>query len=217
MVKENIVSFTGFIGKKLGMTQVFEEDGSAIPVTVVLLYDMKITQLKTEEKDGYSALQIGCVPAKAKHLTKAEQQHLLKHGNPLLKTLKEFRVASSVVSNFSVGDTVSTDFIEAGQKLSVTSTSIGKGTMGTIRRWGHHRGPMSHGSKNHRLPGSIGAGTTPGRVFKGLQMAGRKGNKAVMISNLKVVRFYPEKQVVLIKGSLPGSNGALVVAKLMKK
>ena len=130
------MSFTGFIGKKLGMTQVFEEDGSAVPVTVVQLYDMKVTQLKTDEKDGYSALQIGCVPAKEKHLTKAEQQHLLKNGNPLLKTLKEFRVSPEVVSQFSVGDTVSTEFIQSGLKLSVTSTSIGKGTMGTIRRWG---------------------------------------------------------------------------------
>ncbi len=205
----------GFIGQKLGMTQVFDETGSAIAVTAVLVLEMTITQVKTEEKDGYNAIQVGVIDAKQKHLTKAEQGHLTKNELPLLRTLKEFRVSKEQALSYAVGDKVDLSFLETqGISLNFTGKSIGKGTMGCIRRWGHHRGPMSHGSKNHRLPGSIGAGTTPGRVYKGLQMSGRTGNRNVTVQNLALVRYIADKNVVLVKGSVPGVEGSLVVAKV---
>jgi len=208
------VSFPKFFGKKLGMTQVFSEDGSAVPVTVIELYPLTVTQVKTPQKEGYSSIQVGFKPAKAKHLTRAQQQHLEKNKLPLFRNLKEVRVTSEALSGFNVGDTVSPvgdgSFLIEGTKVHVTGKSIGKGFQGNTKRWGHHRGPMSHGSKSHRLPGSIGAGTTPGRVFKGLQMAGRMGNQQVTVSNLKVVRVIADKHVVLIQGAVPGVEGGVL-------
>ncbi|MFM7389389.1 MAG: 50S ribosomal protein L3 [Vampirovibrionales bacterium] len=208
------MSFPGFLGRKLGMTQVFDENGSAVPVTVVELLELTVSQVKTPEKDGYAAIQVGCVEAKSKHLTKAQQQHLAKNNLPLFRVLREFRLEADQVANYNVGDRVSYEFLESGVALNLTGKSIGKGTLGGIRRWGHSRGPMSHGSKSHRLPGSIGAGTTPGRVFKGLQMAGRTGNKTTTIQNLKVVRRIADKNVLLVKGSIPGCEGGLLVGKV---
>jgi large subunit ribosomal protein L3 len=210
-----VVTAPGFLGQKLGMTQVFDETGSAIAVTVVEVLDMTVTQVKTKETDGYDAIQVGVIEAKPKHLTKARQGHLTKNELPLFRTLKEFRVSKELVATYKVGDKVDLSFLETqGLLLSFTGQSIGKGTMGGIRRWGHHRGPMSHGSKNHRLPGSIGAGTTPGRVYRGLQMSGRTGNATVTVQNLPVVRYMADKNVVLVKGSVPGAEGGLLVAKV---
>lgn len=206
------MGFPGFIAKKVGMTQVFNEDGSATPVTVLELIETTVTQVKSDATDGYSAIQVGYELAKEKHLTKGQQGHFAKHQLKLFRRLKEFRLDPADLSELPVGQVISYDFIEAGQSYKITGKSIGKGTMGNIRRWGHHRGPMSHGSKSHRLPGSIGAGTTPGRVFKGLQMAGRTGNEQVTISNLRVVRVMADKRLVLIKGSVPGVEGGYITA-----
>jgi len=208
------VSFPGLIGKKRGMTQVFTEDGSAVPVTVVELLPMTVTQIKTAENEGYSSIQVGFISAKAKHLTKAQQQHLQKNEVPLMRKLKEFRVPAAEIANYKIGETIPMagdgSFLAEGIMVHVTGKSIGKGFQGNTKRWNHHRGLMSHGSKSHRLPGSIGAGTTPGRVFKGLQMAGRMGNEQVTVRNLKVIRVIPEKNVVLIKGAVPGVEGGIL-------
>lgn len=200
------------------MTQVFTEDGSAVPVTVVELLPLTVTQVKTAQDNGYSAIQVGFVPAKSKHLTKAQQQHLQKNDLPLFRKLKEFRMPAAEVTGFNVGDVIQPagdgSFLNEGTVIHVTGHSIGKGFQGNTKRWNHGRGPMSHGSKSHRLPGSIGAGTTPGRVFKGLNMAGKMGNEQVTVRNLKVVRLIPEKNVVLIKGSVPGVEGGLLTIQL---
>jgi len=204
------------------MTQVFTEDGSAVPVTVIELLPLTVTQVKTVENDGYSAVQVGYLSAKAKHLTKAQQQHLGKSQLPLLRKLKEVRLNAADLAGYQVGDVIQPagdgSFLNEGVLVHVTGKSIGKGFQGNTKRWHHGRGPMSHGSKSHRLPGSIGAGTTPGRVFKGLQMAGKMGNAQTTVRNLKVVRVINEKNVVLVKGAVPGVEGGLLVlqAKLEK-
>jgi large subunit ribosomal protein L3 len=199
------------------MTQVFTEDGSAVPVTVVELLPLTVTQVKTVENDGYSAVQVGYIPAKAKHLTKAQRQHLEKNALPLLRKLKEVRLMAADVANYQVGDVLQPvgdgSFLNEGLRVHVTGKSIGKGFQGNTKRWHHGRGPMSHGSKSHRLPGSIGAGTTPGRVFKGLQMAGNMGNEQVTVKNLEIIRIIPEKNVVLVKGAVPGVEGGILVIK----
>jgi large subunit ribosomal protein L3 len=199
------------------MTQVFIEDGSAVPVTVVELLPLTVTQVKTVDNDGYSAIQVGYISGKAKHLTKAQQQHLAKNNIPLLRKLKEVRLNAADLAGFNIGDVISPvgdgSFLSEGIKVDVTGKSIGKGFQGNTKRWNHSRGLMSHGSKSHRLPGSIGAGTTPGRVFKGLQMAGKMGNEQVTVKNLQVVRVIAEKNVVLIKGAVPGVEGGIVVIK----
>lgn len=211
------MSFPGVIGRKRGMTQVFQPDGSAVPVTVVELLPMTVTQLKSPEKEGYASVQFGYGAAKEKHLPKARRQHLLKNQLPLFRHLKEFRVKAADLPSFKVGDTLDTSFLAEGESVDVTGKSIGKGFQGNTKRWNHGRGPMSHGSKSHRLPGSIGAGTTPGRVFKGLNMAGNMGNEQITVKNLKVIRVIPEKNVVLIKGSVPGVEGGLLTIRLVRK
>lgn len=195
------------------MTQVFLEDGSAVPVTVVELLPLTVTQIKTGSNDGYTAVQVGYGQAKEKHLTRAQQKHLVKNNLPLFRKLKEFRVKAGQVETFKVGDTVDPSFLEAGFHVDVTGQSIGKGFQGVTKRYHHGRGPMSHGSKSHRLPGSIGAGTTPGRVFKGLNMAGNMGNERVTVKNLKVIKTYLEKNVVLIKGAVPGVEGGYLTIR----
>ncbi len=196
------------------MTQVFLEDGSAVPVTVVELLPLTVTQIRTKESEGYTSVQVGYVPAKVKHLTKAQQQHLQKNNVPLFRKLKEVRLSPEKVTAYNIGDIVEptgeSSFLSEGLLVHVTGKSIGKGFQGNTKRWNHHRGPMSHGSKSHRLPGSIGAGTTPGRVFKGQQMAGNMGNEQVTVRNLKVIRVIAEKNVVLIKGAVPGVEGGLL-------
>lgn len=208
------MSFPRLIGRKRGMTQVFAKDGSAVPVTVVELLPLTVTQVKTPENEGYASVQVGFISAKPKHLTKAQCQHLEKNNLPLLRKLKEVRIPGAELPNYKVGDVIQPvgdgSFLNEGVLVHVTGKSIGKGFQGNTKRWGHGRGPMSHGSKSHRLPGSIGAGTTPGRVFKGLRMAGKMGNEQVTVRNLKVVRVIAEKNVVLIKGAVPGVEGGLL-------
>lgn len=201
----------GVIGEKLGMTQVYDQNGLVIPVTVIKVDPLTVTQVKTVDTDGYNAVQVGVRPVKAKALTRPEVKHLEKNGIQPLRHLQEFKVDD--VSAFSVGQKLDLSLLEEGQKVDVTGNSIGKGFQGTVKRHGFGRGPMSHGSKNHRLPGSIGAGTTPSRVFKGLKMAGNMGNETVTVKKLTVVKVDAEKGILLVKGSVPGPEGKLVTVK----
>lgn len=198
----------GVVGKKLGMTQVFDEKGLAIPVTVIKVDPLTVTQVKTVETDGYNAIQVGFEPAKEKHLTKAEIGHFKKNGLDNFRHLQEFRIDNS--AEYKVGDTINVSVLSEIAKVDVTGQSIGKGFQGTVKRWNFGRGPMGHGSKNHREPGSIGAGTTPGRVIKGKRMAGNMGNERVTIKKLSVVKVDSENNLLLVKGSVPGSEGKMV-------
>ena len=198
----------GVIGTKVGMTQIFNEEGLAIPVTVIKVDETVVTQVKTVETDGYNAIQVGTIPAKEKHLTKAEMGHLKKNNLSNYRHLQEFRVDNP--QDYKVGDKIELSVLDNVEKVDVTGKSIGKGFQGTVKRWNFSRGPMGHGSKNHREPGSIGAGTTPSRVIKGKRMAGNMGNERVTISKLKLVKVDSEKSLVLVKGSVPGCEGRLV-------
>lgn len=198
----------GVIGKKLGMTQVFDEQGLAIPVTVLEVGPLTVTQVKTVETDGYNAIQVGIIAAKEKHLTKAQIGHFAKNKLDNFRHLQEFRVENPEA--FEVGQKIDLSVLENIEKVDVTAKSIGKGFQGTVKRWNFGRGPMAHGSKNHREPGSIGAGTTPGRVIKGKKMPGNMGNEQVTISKLKIVKIDSENNLLLIKGSVPGPEGKLV-------
>jgi len=201
----------GVIGKKLGMTQVYDESGLCIPVTVIKVDPLTITQIKTVETDGYNAIQVGVVSAKEKHLTKAQMGHFKKNNLENFRHLQEFRVDD--VSAYNVGDKIDLSILNEIKKVDVSAKSIGKGFQGTVKRHNFSRGPMAHGSKNHREPGSIGAGTTPGRVIKGKKMAGNMGNEKVTITKLSVVRIDADKNLLLIKGSVPGPEGKLVTVK----
>lgn len=201
----------GVIGKKLGMTTVFDEQGLAIPVTVIKVDPIVVTQVKTVDKDGYNAIQVGTISAKEKHLTKAQIGHLSKNKLENFRHLQEFRIDNP--QDFTVGQSIDVSVLADTTKVDVTGKSIGKGFQGTVKRWNFSRGPMGHGSKNHREPGSIGAGTTPGRVIKGKRMAGNMGNEQVTITKLKLVKVDSENSLVLIKGSVPGSEGKLVTIK----
>jgi large subunit ribosomal protein L3 len=191
------------------MTQVFDETGRAIPVTVIQAGPCTVTQIKTKETDGYTAVQLGFQEVKEKALSKPELGHLSKANAKPLRHLREYRLGD--VSGFSIGEEIRADrCIEVGQIVDVTGNSIGRGFAGYQKRHNFGRGPMSHGSKNHRLPGSTGAGTTPGRVYPGKRMAGRMGNERVTVKKLTVVRIDPDRNLVLIKGAVPGKPGTLV-------
>ena len=198
----------GVIGKKLGMTQVFDEQGLAIPVTVIQVNPLTVTQVKTVDTDGYNAIQVGVEPAKEKHLTKAQIGHFAKNKLENFRYLQEFRVEDA--ASYEVGQKIDLSVLENIAKVDVTGKSIGKGFQGTVKRHNFSRGPMGHGSKNHREPGSIGAGTTPSRVIKGKRMAGNMGNERVTISKLTVVKVDNENSLLLVKGSVPGPEGKLV-------
>ncbi|HNW25749.1 MAG TPA: 50S ribosomal protein L3 [Candidatus Gastranaerophilaceae bacterium] len=201
----------GLIGKKLGMTTVFDEQGLAIPVTVIKVDDIVVTQIKTLKKDGYNAIQVGTVEAKEKHLTKAQIGHFAKNKLSNFRYLQEFRIDNPEA--YEVGQKIELSVLENAKKVDVTGKSIGKGFQGTVKRWNFSRGPMAHGSKNHREPGSIGAGTTPGRVIKGKNMAGNMGNERVTVTKLQLVKIDSENSLILIKGSVPGPEGKLVTIK----
>ncbi|MBE9177496.1 50S ribosomal protein L3 [Oculatella sp. LEGE 06141] len=198
----------GILGTKLGMTQVFDETGKAIPVTVVQAGPCTITQIKTTKTDGYTAIQVGYGQVSAKALNKPELGHLAKTESPPLRHLHEYRVEDS--SSFELGQQLKADAFEAGQIIDVTGTSIGRGFAGYQKRHNFKRGPMAHGSKNHRLPGSTGAGTTPGRVYPGKRMAGRLGGTQVTTRKLTVVRVDVDRNLLLIRGAVPGKPGALI-------
>ncbi len=198
----------GILGTKLGMTQVFDEAGNAIPVTVVQAGPCVITQIKTEQTDGYSSVQIGYGDVKEKALNRPKLGHLKKSGASPVRHLREYRVDNA--GEFEIGQAVAADRFEAGQLIDVSGVSIGKGFAGNQKRNNFRRGPMSHGSKNHRAPGSTGAGTTPGRVYPGKKMAGRMGGVRVTVRKLSVVRVDGDRNLLLIKGGVPGKAGTLL-------
>ena len=198
------------IGKKVGMTQIFDESGLVIPVTVIEAGPCVVTQVKTVETDGYNSIQLGFGDVKEKHITKPLKGHFAKSKLALKKHLREFRVETAEVQ---VGDEIKADVFEKGDKIDVQGTTKGKGFQGVIKRHGQHRGPMGHGSMYHRRPGSMGSTSTPGRVFKGKRLPGHMGCETVTIQNLDVVRVDMDKNVILVKGSVPGAKGAILKIK----
>ena len=201
----------GIIGKKIGMTQIFDEKGNVVPVTVIEATPNVVAQVKTVETDGYNSIQLGYGEVKDKHINKPEKGHFTKAGLAAKKHLREFRVED--VENYKVGDEVKADIFEAVEKIDVQGTTKGKGFQGVIKRHGQHRGPMGHGSMYHRRPGSMGSTSTPGRVFKGKKLPGHMGRVTVTIQNLDVVRVDMDKNVILVKGSVPGAKGAILKIK----
>jgi large subunit ribosomal protein L3 len=198
----------GLIGRKVGVTQVFQTDGTMVAVSVLSVAPNTVTRLRTPERDGYTAVQIGTEPSRK--LSKPEAGQL--RDLPQVATIREFRVAD--VDGFSVGQTLSIgDLFSAGDLVDVTGISKGKGFAGHIKRHHFKRGPKTHGSDHHRAPGSIGPGTTPGRVYKGMRMAGHMGAERVTIKKVRVVRTDPERNLLLVKGTLPGSRNALILVK----
>ena len=200
----------GILGKKLGMTQIFTEEGIVVPVTVVEAGPNVVTQVKTVEKDGYNAIQVGFEDAKEKSLNKPQKGHLAA-ANVLKKHLKEFRV--DAVEEFTVGQEIKADLFAAGELINVTGISKGKGFQGPIKRHGQSRGPETHGSRYHRRPGSMGACSYPGRVFKNKKLAGHMGSVKVTVQNLEVVRVDADKNFILVKGAIPGPKGSMVTIK----
>jgi large subunit ribosomal protein L3 len=205
----------GILGTKLGMTQVFDETGKAIPVTVIQAGPCTITQVKTVDTDGYFAIQVGYGDVSEKALNKPKLGHLAKSGTSPVRHLHEYRLENP--GEYQTGQQLKADAFSAGQIVDVIGTSIGRGFAGYQKRHNFKRGPMAHGSKNHRLPGSTGAGTTPGRVYPGKRMAGRLGGGQVTIRKLTVVRVDSERNLLLIKGAVPGKPGALVNVMPAKK
>lgn len=203
------------IGKKVGMTQIFDEKGKVIPVTVIEAGPCLVAQVKSVETDGYNAIQLGFGDVKESKLNKPEKGHFAKAKLALKKHLREFRLDS--VENYKVGDEVKVDIFEAGEKVDIQGTSKGKGFQGVIKRHGQHRGPMGHGSMYHRRPGSMGATSTPGRVFKGKKLPGHMGRVTVTIQNLDVVKVDLDKNAILVKGSVPGAKGAILKLKTSVK
>lgn len=199
---------SGLIGSKLGMTQVFDEEGRMVPVTVIETGPCVVTQKKVTERDGYAATQIGFQASKEKHLSKAQRGHL-KAAGKLVRVLKEFRGEWDV----SVGDAVGAGLFEVGQKVDVTGTSKGKGFAGTIKRHGFSSGPRSHGSMNVRAPGSIGQCAWPSRVFKNKRLPGHLGNVTRTVLGLKVVQVLPEENLLFVKGAVPGPVGAVITIR----
>ena len=199
------------IGKKLGMTQIFDENGLVVPVTVIEAGPCTVTQVKTEETDGYSSIQLGFGDVKEKHLNKPLKGHFAKSKLALKKHLREFRVNN--LDEVKVGDEIKVDVFEQGDKVDIQGITKGKGFQGVIKRHGQHRGPMGHGSMYHRRPGSMGSTSTPGRVYKGKKLPGHMGCETVTIQNLDVVKIDTDKNVILVKGSVPGAKGAILKIK----
>jgi large subunit ribosomal protein L3 len=198
----------GILGTKLGMTQVFDDEGKIVPVTVVQAGPCKVTQIKTETKEGYNAIQVGFGETREKLLTKPELGHLAKSQSTPLKHLHEYRVDEP--GTYDLGQQIDVTIFNDGDLVDVSGISIGKGFAGYQKRHNFRRGPMSHGSKNHRQPGSTGPGTTPGRVYPGKKMAGRLGGVKVKIRKLSIFQVDSERNVLLVRGSVPGKPGALL-------
>jgi len=205
----------GLLGNKIGMTQIFDESGNIIPVTILKVGPCIVTQIKTVLTDGYNAIQIGYGTVSNKTLTQPELGHLQKSNIQPLKYLKEFRVNDP--EEFEVGQVLNVESLAAGQLIDVTGKSTGKGFAGLQKRHNFTRGPMTHGSKNHRAPGSIGMGTTPGRVLPGKKMAGQLGNKMTKTRKLKVVQVNSNENILVVKGSVPGKPGNLLSIRVSPK
>ncbi len=200
----------GILGKKLGMTQVFDETGRVVPVTVVEAGPCIVVQKKTVDTDGYNAIQVGFGEVKEKHVTRPVKGHFKKFNQPIRRRLRELRLAD--IAAYNVGDELKADVFAVGELVDVTGTSKGKGFAGGIKRWNFHRGPMSHGSKYHRAPGSLGF-RRAARVPKGRRLPGRLGGEKVTIQGLKVVRVDAERNLILIRGAVPGAKGSLVLIR----
>ena len=198
------------IGKKIGMTQIFDAEGKVVPVTVIEAGPCNVLQRKTVETDGYEAVQLGFGEVKEKHVNKAIKGHFAKSGVAIKKVLKEFRLDEITLN---VGDEVKADVFAEGERVDVTGISKGKGYAGTVKRWGTHRGPMTHGSGYHRGPGSMGGCSSPSRVFKGKRLAGHLGCEKVTVQNLDVVKIDLDRNLILVKGAIPGPKGGIVTIK----
>lgn len=198
----------GLVGRKIGMTQMFDETGLVIPVTVIEVESNVITQVKTVEKEGYNALQVGYGQVSEKNINKPQKGHLDKAGVAPKRNLQEFRVEST--EGFTAGQEIKADLFKAGDKVDVSGISKGKGFQGVIKRHNQSRGPMAHGSRYHRRPGSMGAASFPSRVFKGKNLPGHMGNVNVTIQNLEVVKVDVERNLLIVKGAVPGPKKALL-------
>ncbi len=204
----------GLIGRKVGMTRIFTEDGTSIPVTVIEATPNRVTQLRTEETDGYRALQVTAGTKKANRINKAEAGHFAKAGVEAGRTLVEFRLEENEGADIEVGSEITVEIFNDTKKIDVTGTSKGKGFQGAIKRWNFSSQRMTHGnSLSHRAPGSIGQNQSPGKVFKGKKMAGQLGNKQVTTQSLEVVRVDVENGLILVKGAVPGATGNDVIVK----
>ncbi len=199
------------LGKKLGMTQLFNEDGTMIPVTVIEAGPCVVVQKKTVETDGYEAIQVGFDDKAERKMNKPMKGHFDKAKVAYKKNLKEFRLDD--ISSFNIGDVIKSDIFAAGEMVDVTGTSKGHGYAGTVKRWGTHRGPMSHGSGYHRGVGSMGACSDPSRVYKGKKLPGHYGNVKKTIQNLMVAKVDAERNLILVKGGVPGPKGGLLIVK----
>lgn len=207
--------FKGLLGKKIGMTQIFDDNGVAIPITVIEAGPCYVTQLRTAEADGYSAVQIGFDEVKPSRITNGEMGHLKRNNLPPLRFLREFRAKDPQVAE---GDKVTVDQFVVGELVDVVGTSKGRGFQGGVKRYNFGGGPKTHGqSDRHRAPGSRGAGTTPGRVFKGSRGPGHMGNERVTVNNLTVAYLDPERNLIGVKGAIPGARGGLVMIKGARK
>ena len=198
------------LGRKVGMTQIFDENGKVIPVTVIEAGPCTVVQVKTKDADGYEAVQLGFGEVKAKKVTKPAAGHFKKANVEPKKHLREFRLEEI---SYNVGDELKADVFTAGESVDITGTTKGKGFQGVIKRHGQSRGPMGHGSMYHRRPGSMGPTSTPGRVFKGKKLPGHMGMVQVTIQNLEIVSVDLDKNVILVKGSVPGNKGAILKIK----
>ena len=207
--------FKGLIGRKVGMTQVFDDDGIARPVTLIEAGPCYVTQVKTVEKDGYSSVQIGFDEVKPKRLTRGQKGHLERNNLPPLKVLREFKTKSPEVAE---GDQLNVEIFETGERVDIVGTSKGRGFAGVVKRYHFAGGPKTHGqSDRQRAPGSLGSGTTPGRVFKGKRGPGRMGNERVTSPNVRVALVDPERNLIAVDGSVPGPKGGLVIVKPARK
>ena len=199
------------IRTRIGMTQMFNEEGKVIPHTVIEAGPCVVSQVKTEETDGYNSIQLGFGAIKESKVNKPERGHFTKANIAPARYLREFRVDS--IEDVKVGDELKADIFMAGDKIDIQGTSKGKGFQGVIKRHGQHRGPMGHGSMYHRRPGSMGSTSTPGRVFKGKKLPGHMGAETVTIQNLEVIKVDLDKNIILVKGSVPGAKGSILKIK----
>ena len=204
----------GLLGNKVGMTQIFDEFGNVIPVTILKIGPCVVTQIKTILNDGYNAIQVGYGNVQSKYLTQPQLGHLQKSNIQPLKYLKEFRVNNP--EEFQIGQILGVDSLSVNQLINITGKTNGKGFSGLQKRHNFTRGPMTHGSKNHRAPGSIGMGTSPGRVLPGKKMAGQLGNKIANIKKLKVIQINSDENILIVKGSVPGKPGNLITVSLFE-
>jgi large subunit ribosomal protein L3 len=208
----------GILGKKVGMTQVFGERGEAIPVTVIEAGPCFVAQIKTVEQDGYAAVQLGYEETKPTRLTQPQLKHLQKSNLPALRHLRELRVADDELASFEEGQRLTVDIFEEGELVDVTGTSKGRGFAGVVKRYGFAGGPKTHGqSDRQRTPGSVGACTTPGRVFKGKRMPGRMGGERVTTQGLQIVLVDPERNLLALRGAVPGSKNGLLLIREARK